>query len=291
MNEALFDERYENLKMQGGTTCCPGCGGPLFWKLALQAFGPKTIIYGDGPCAMCALRNVKLPFFAIHFSFNSDGATGISAALRAQGRDDITLISSAGDGSTADISLGKVSASAERNEDIIQICIDNEAYMNTGIQKSGLTPYGAWTTTTPRGKESNKKDVPMIIAAHKVPYVATASVAYPADMKRKLEKAKNIKGFKYIHAIIPCPTGWRFDPAKSVEVTRLGVDTWVSQLFEIENGVLNLTRRPEQKPVTEYLKAQGRFRGLSQDQINYIQDEVDKKRLDMLENNSKKIIH
>ncbi|MCW4049565.1 MAG: thiamine pyrophosphate-dependent enzyme [Candidatus Bathyarchaeota archaeon] len=291
MTEELFDKFYEESLIQGGTTCCPGCGGPLFWKLALQVFGRNTIVYGDGPCAMCALRLIKIPRMSIHFSFNSDGATGIAAALRAKGRDDITLISSAGDGSTADISFGKVSAAAERNENMIQICIDNEAYMNTGIQKSGLTPYGAWTTTTPMGKESNKKDIPMIMAAHKIPYVATASVAYPQDLKRKLEKAKGIKGFRYIHTIIPCPTGWRFDTAKAVEVTKLGVDTWVTPLYEVNEGVLNLTRKPEQKPVTEYLSAQGRFRRLSEEQLKYIQDEVDKKRTEYLEMDGKRIIY
>lgn len=286
-----FDEFYNESLIQGGTTCCPGCGGPLFWKLALRTFGKNTIIYGDGPCAMCALRSIKVPYYGIHFSFIADGATGIAAALRAKGRKDITLISSAGDGASADISLGKISAAAERNENFLQICVDNEAYMNTGIQKSGLTPYGAWTTTTPKGKENNKKDVPMIIAAHKVPYVATASVAYPQDMARKLQKAKNIEGFKFIHTIIPCPTGWRFDPAKSVEVTRLGVDTWVVPLYEVEQGVLKVSRKTEAKPVQEYLQAQGRFRQLTDAQITYIQSGVDRKRDDLLANDGKLIIH
>ena len=291
MHNEEFDKFYNESLIHGGTTCCPGCGGPLFWKLALRIFGPNTIIYGDGPCAMCALSFVKVPFTQIHFSFMADGATGIAAALRARGREDVTLISSGGDGATADISFGKISAAAERNENFLQICIDNEAYMNTGIQKSGLTPYGAWTTTTPRGKESNKKDVPMIIAAHKVPYVATASVAYPQDLARKLEKAKGIKGFKFLHTVIPCPTGWRFDPAKSVEVTRLGVDTWVNPLYEIEEGVLKVSRKAEAKPVQEYLKAQGRFRQLTEEQISYVQGEVDKKRDDLLNNDGKKVIH
>ena len=291
MTHEIFDQHYKEAKIQGGTTCCPGCGGPLFWKIALQVLGPNTIVYGDGPCAMCALRNIKVPHYGIHFSFVADGATGIAAALRAKGRGDVTLISSAGDGATANISFGKISAAAERNENMIQICVDNEAYMNTGIQKSGLTPYGAWTTTTPTGKETNKKDIPMIIAAHKVPYVATASVAYPVDLKRKLEKALSIEGFKFIHTIIPCPTGWRFDPAKAVEVTRLGVDSWVTPLYEVEEGVLKVSRKAEAKPVNEYLSAQGRFRRLSEDQIAYIQSEVDNKRDDLLAQDGKTIIH
>lgn len=289
MTEEMFDQYYEDSLIHGGTTCCPGCGGPLFWRMALKALGPKTIIYGDGPCAMCAIRNVKIPTFNLHFSFIADGATGIIHALKAKNREDITVVSSAGDGATGDISFGKVSAAAERNENMIQICIDNEAYMNTGIQKSGLTPYGAWTTTTPEGKDSNKKDIPLIIAAHGVSYVATTSVAYPRDLMNKLEKAKGMKGFRYIHTVMPCPTGWRFDPAKAVEVTRLGVDTWVWPVYEVEGGVLRLSRRPEQKPVREYLSAQGRFRRLDETQIDYIQGEVDKRRKDLLERDGKKL--
>jgi len=162
--------------------------------------------------------------------------------------------------------------------------------MNTGIQKSGLTPYGAWTTTTPTGKENNKKDITMILAAHKVPYAATASLAYPQDLAKKLAKAKNIKGFKFIHTVIPCPTGWRFNPAKSVEITRLGVDTWITPLFEVEEGILRVSRKTEAKPVIEYLKPQGRFRHLTEAQISYIQEQVDDKREDLLTNNGRKII-
>jgi pyruvate ferredoxin oxidoreductase beta subunit len=289
MTEKLFDKRYEDNMLQGGTTCCPGCGGPLFWKLALQALGPRTVIYGDGPCAMCAIRNIKIPTFNLHFSFVADGATGIVNAFKAKGWDDITVVSSAGDGATGDISFGKLSAAAERNENIIQICVDNEAYMNTGIQKSGLTPYGAWTTTTPGGKDSNKKDVPLIMAAHGIPYMATVSVSYPRDLQAKLRKAKEIQGFKYIHAVIPCPTGWRFDPAKAVEVSRLGVDTWAWPLYEVEKGVLGMSRKPEQKPVTEYLKAQGRFRGLSEEQVEHIQTTVDERRMNLLAMEGKRI--
>ena len=258
MTEKIFDEYYEKNLIHGGTTCCPGCGGPLFWRMALKVLGENTIVYGDGPCAYCALRNIKLPHFGLHFSFVADGATGISGALRAKGRDDITLISTAGDGASGDISFGKISAAAERNENMIQICVDNEAYMNTGIQKSGLTPFGAWTTTTPGGKENT-------------------------------EKAKGIEGFKYIHTVMPCPTGWRFDPAKAVEVTRLGVDTWTWPLYEIEEGILKMSRKPEQKPVKEYLSAQGRFRGLKDEQLEFAQSWVDSRRTKLLARDGKEI--
>ena len=273
----LFDEYYDKVLINGGTTCCPGCGGPLFWRMILEILGSNTILYGGGPCAGCATRNIKLPKFGLHFSFVADAASGIVAALAAKGRDDVLVVSGAGDGGTGDISFGKVSAAAERNENMIQICIDNEAYMNTGIQKSGLTPFGAWTTTTPLGKEANKKEIPMIIAQHKVPYVATNSVAYPRDLRATLEKAKGIKGFRYIHNVMPCPTGWRFNPAKSIEVTKLMVDTWVWPLYEVENGVLKLNVKPKQRPVEDYLKSQNRFRHLTDDELSEFQEMASKR--------------
>jgi len=286
----LFDDYYKKSLLQGGTTCCPGCGGPLYWRMILETLGPNTILYGGGPCAGCASRNIKLPRFNLHFSFVADAPSGIVAALVAKGREDVTVVSSTGDGGTGDIGFGKISAAAERNENMIQMCVDNEAYMNTGIQKSGLTPYGAWTTTTPLGKEANKKEIPLIVAQHKVPYVATTSVAYPADLRAKVAKAKDIKGFRYLHTVMPCPTGWRFDPAKSVEVTKMMVDTWAWPLYEVDHGVLKLTVKPKQRPVEDYLKAQNRFRHLKDDQIQFLQKTIDDKRDMLLESDGKRII-
>jgi pyruvate ferredoxin oxidoreductase beta subunit len=288
--DKLFDEYYEKSLIHGGTACCPGCGGPIFWRMALEVLGPNIIIYGGAPCAGCAMRNIKLPRFGLHFSFVADGATGIVAALAAKGRKDVTVISAGGDGAIGDIGFGKVSAAAERNENMIQLCIDNEAYMNTGIQKSGLTPLGAWTTTTPQGKENPKKRIPMVLAQHGIPYVATVSVAYPQDLKAKMKKAMEKNGFRYIHTVMPCPTGWRFNPAKSVEVVRLGVQTWAWPLYEVENGVLRMTMKPDQKLVEEYLKAQGRFRRLTDEQVEFIQKQVDTERKRLLESDGKNIL-
>jgi len=286
----LFDRYYDRTFMQAGSTCCPGCGGPIFWRIALQLLGSNTVVYGGGPCAGCAARMFKLPKFKIYFSFVADGSTGIVNALSALGRDDVTVVSAAGDGAIGDIGFGKMSAAAERNENMIQICIDNEAYMNTGIQKSGLTPEGAWTTTTPLGKSSPKKDIPMIMAQHHIPYVATTSVAYPSDVENKIIKAKGIKGFRYIHNVMPCPTGWRYPAEKGIEVIRKAVDSWAWPLYELENGVLNLTVKPKQIPLEEYLMMQGRFRQLSDEQMDTMQKDVDSRRQTLLELDGKKII-
>ena len=161
--------------------------------------------------------------------------------------------------------------------------------MNTGIQKSGLTPYGAWTTTTPEGKKSKKKMIPMILAQHRIPYLATLSVAHPQDLMGKVRKAKEIKGFKYLHLVMPCPTGWRFPASKSVEVARLAVQTWIWPLYEVEDGVLMLTVKPEQMPVEEYLRLQGRFRRLGKEEIAQIQGFVDEEKERLLERDGKNI--
>jgi len=183
----------------------------------------------------------------------------------------------AGDGGTADIGFASLSGAAERNEDIIYFCLDNEAYMNTGIQRSSQTPPGTWTTSTPLGKSESKKDIPLILAAHKIPYVATASVSFPYDLIKKTTKARDIgKGFRYIHIHTPCPTGWRFPENKTIEVGRLAVETGMWKLFEIENGgKIKLTYKPKsRRPVADYLKLQGRFRHLKGDEIGYIQTDV-----------------
>jgi len=284
-----FDAHYKTKLVRPGNGCCPGCGGPIAWRMLLEGLDRNTVLYGGAPCANCDMGTINLPQFSFHFSFVGDGASGIAAAFKIKGREDITVLSSAGDGGVGDISFGKVSACAERNDNIIQLCIDNEAYMNTGGQKSGLTPYGAWTTTTPEGKKSKKKMIPMILVQHRIPYLATMSIAYPQDLIAKMQKARGTKGFKYLHLVMPCPTGWRFLESKTIEVSRLAVQSWIWPLYEVENGVLKLTVKPKQVPVGDYLQLQGRFRGLSKEEIAEIQGFVDEERDKLLEREGKNI--
>jgi len=185
----------------------------------------------------------------------------------------------AGDGGTFDIGIQAVSAAAERNDDYIYICYDNEAYMNTGIQRSSATPWGAWTTTTPPAnlKSQPKKDIVRIMAAHRVPYAATASIAYPDDFIRKIKKAKETRGFKFIYAFSPCPVGWRFSSELTIRLARLAVQTKVFPLYEVEDGeryILN--EEPEGTPVSDYLKPQGRFGFLREGDLERIQENVDR---------------
>ncbi len=185
----------------------------------------------------------------------------------------------AGDGGTFDIGLQALSGAAERNEDILYVCYDNEAYMNTGIQRSSATPWGAWTTTTPEAhpEASPKKDMLAIMAAHRIPYLATATIAYPLDLLEKVRKAKGVRGFRFLHVLSPCPPGWKYADDETIELAHLAVACRVFPLVEVEAGQrwrLTLDPSPPE-PVTPYLRRQGRFRHLTEDQEAYIQREVD----------------
>ena len=201
------------------------------------------------------------------------------ACLDRKGDFTTTVLAIAGDGGTFDIGLQALSAAAERNDDFIFLCYDNEAYMNTGIQRSSATPWGAWTTTTPplSLKNQPKKDIVEIIAAHRVPYAATASMAYPEDFARKLRRAKETRGFKFIYALSPCPVGWRFSSELTVRVARLAVQSKLFPLYEVEDGdryILNV--EPEGVPVNEYFQPQGRFSFLREGDMERIQENVDR---------------
>jgi pyruvate ferredoxin oxidoreductase beta subunit len=211
--------------------------------------------------------------------------SGMSAALRILKRkgklpkdEDIHVIAVAGDGGTSDIGFAGLSGAAERNDDGIYFCFDNEAYMNTGIQRSSQTPEKTWTTSTLEGKPQPKKDIPMIMAAHRIPYVATASIGFPDDFIKKVKKAKEMKGgFRYIHTLCSCAAGWRFPENEAIEIARLAVDCGMWLLYEIEREAFRLTYTPgKRKPVREYLGRQGRFSHLTEEEIENIQTNVNR---------------
>ncbi|NLK25285.1 MAG: pyruvate synthase subunit beta [Euryarchaeota archaeon] len=264
-----------------GHGACPGCGYAATAKNIAKILGPETVIYVPASClvvfgALYPISAWKVPY--IYSAFENTGAviTGLRAAYRHR---DIkaNVVGMAGDGGTFDIGLQALSGAAERNEDVIYVCLDNEAYMNTGIQRSSATPFGAWTTTTPagaviQGNRRFKKDIAAIVAQHEVPYVATLSVAHFSDFVRKVEKAKGMSGFRFLHCLTPCVPGWRIEPSKGVSINRLAVDTGMWTLYEVENGAPRVTYKPRDiTPVTEYLQLQGRFRHISEEDVRTLQ--------------------
>jgi pyruvate ferredoxin oxidoreductase beta subunit/2-oxoisovalerate ferredoxin oxidoreductase beta subunit len=277
--------------MTPGHLACPGCGASLGMRLALKALGPRTMVVVPACCwsiiaGPFPYSAVQVPLFHTAFETAAAVASGIRAALEMKGQSDVTVLAWAGDGGTFDIGIQALSGAAERNEDFLYICYDNEAYMNTGIQRSSATPQGAWTTTTPDGyvEDRPKKDIVGILAAHRIPYAATASVAFPDDFVRKVQKARAIQGTRFIHLLSPCPPGWRIASEESIEVARLAVHTKIFPLYEIEDGErYTITVEPEGLPVTEYLKRQGRFRNVSDEDIERIQHEVDRRWAELVE--------
>jgi len=272
--------------MSPGHLACQGCGATLAMRYVLKALGQKTIVcipaccwaVIDGPFPYSSLG---IPIFHCAFEAAASTASGVKAGLEMVGDNETTVMAWAGDGGTFDIGLQALSGAAERNDDIIYVCYDNEAYMNTGIQRSSATPYGAWTTTTPvkHFKSRPKKDIIAIMAAHRIPYIATASVAYPEDLFKKAKKAKETRGTKFLHIWAPCPTGWKSRPEDTVKLARMVVQNGIFPLYEIENGETYKMsiKVAEKKPIADYLRLQGRFRHLKDDDIKQMQDEVDRK--------------
>lgn len=270
--------------MTPGHVACPGCGAPMAVRYALKALGEDTVVIIVASCwsiiaGPFPYTAVQVPLLHTLFATGGSVASGVKAGLEACGYKDTTVLTVAGDGGTFDIGIQALSAAVERNEDFIYMCYDNEAYMNTGIQRSSATPWGAWTTTTPvkHPKEQPKKDMVAIMAAHRIPYTATATVAYPEDLIRKVKKAKDIRGSKFLHVLSPCPSGWKSEPAQSVLLSRLAVQSCVFPLYEVENGEkYTITVWPREKvPVERYLRLQGRFAHLKPEDIHYIQENVD----------------
>ncbi len=273
-----------------GNRACTGCGLSIAYRIGLKALGPDTILVVPPSCltvlqGLFPVASTKLPCLNVTFASTAAAATGVLEALKAQGKEHIKVVGWAGDGGTSDIGIQALSGAAERGDDFLFLCYDNEGYMNTGVQRSGTTPQGALTTTTPfKGKRQQKKDVPAIMAAHGIDYVATASAAYPLDLYDKIKKAIKAQGTKYIHIHTPCPPGWGFETRYCVKIGRLAVETGYFDLYEIENGEFRLTgasakllEKRQLAPVRDYLMSQSRFRALTEEQIGEIQGQVDAK--------------
>lgn len=291
---------HEEDLYNSGHRACPGCGAALACKYVTEVTGPNTII--SMPTGCMEVTTTPYPESAwgvswIHSLFENAAAVaaGVETAYKSfknrgskgyRDYDDVNFVALAGDGATFDIGIRSLSGMLERGHNVLYVCYDNEAYMNTGIQRSGSTPIGASTTTSPAGKVSlgediHKKDMPSIVAAHGCKYVATASVAYPEDFKGKIEKALKIKGPKYIQLFAPCPRGWRCEARKTIEIARLAVKTAAYPIFEMENGeITKVMKVKNRKPVREYLEVQGRFKHLfkkegGEEIIKLIQDIAD----------------
>jgi pyruvate ferredoxin oxidoreductase beta subunit len=278
-----------------GNSCCAGCGLELALRWAMKALGHNTALITPASCLNVVIglwpkTAPNFPFTNMAFAAGAAAATGMSAAFKAKAYrfpgkkwEKMTTITFAGDGGTADIGIQGLSGAAERNSDQIYVCYDNEAYMNTGIQRSSSTPHGAITTTTTLGKDRYKKNLPAIMAAHEIPYVAMCSISEPLDLYDKFKKAKSIEGCRYIHILAPCPPGWGYDSNESIELARLAVKTGSWILYEVENGIMKLSKRSKsvldpakRMPLFDYLSRQKRFAKLSEKDMIELQEEIDR---------------
>ncbi|MHA1233964.1 MAG: thiamine pyrophosphate-dependent enzyme [Promethearchaeota archaeon] len=263
-----------------GTRACAGCSMALIYRIALKALGPKTIITVPASCltvlhGMQGFCTTKVSVLHTPFATTGASASGIVASLEEKGlADDINVVAFAGDGGTVDIGIQSLSGAVERGTNFIYACYDNEAYMNTGVQRSGSTPPGAYSTTTPNGKIGYKKNMPKILEAHGIPYVATAISSYPLDLYEKFKNAMSINGPKYIHILAPCPPGWGYNPKDSIEIGRLAVQTGFWPLYEVIKGKFVLSKdsskyldTKKRKPIIEYLNTQKRFKNISDEDI------------------------
>lgn len=282
MNQCILPE---DELMSSGHLGCQGCGATNAMRFALKGLGPKSVIVMpaccwsviDGPFPH---SSIGVPVYHTAFETAASAASGVKAGLVMRGDDETEVVAWAGDGGTFDIGLQALSGAAERNEDFIYACYDNEAYMNTGIQRSGATPYGAWTTTTPTKfpKENPKKNMLDIMVAHQIPYAATASIAYPEDLISKFQRARTIKGTRFIHIFAPCPTGWKTAPEMTIELARLATQTHIFPLLEVFDGHRYEVSTPDRvKPVEDYVKLQGRFRHFKEEDIALMQKGIDKR--------------
>jgi pyruvate ferredoxin oxidoreductase beta subunit/2-oxoisovalerate ferredoxin oxidoreductase beta subunit len=261
---------------------CPGCGAAIAIKFALKALGEKIIMVIPASCASIIVgpypqSAVSVPILHTAFATAGAAASGVRAALDMKGDSETTVLSWAGDGGTFDIGFQSLSGAVERNEDCIFVCYDNEAYMNTGVQRSSSTPFGVRTTTTPGRdwKKTRKKNIMETMAAHRIPYAATASIAFPEDLIAKFKKAKEKRGgSRFIHIFASCATGWGAPSDMSVKIARLAVQTNIFPLYEIEDGTRYTLNYKGDCRVEDYLQTQGRFKHLGEEDISQIQGMV-----------------
>ena len=256
-----------------GISTCQGCMIDVIFRNVLDILGDDTVLVvppgcaaqfsGTGPEASVTVAGVQG-----NLENSAAIASGIANGFKHQGNDHTHVVVIAGDGGTVDIGLQSLSGAMERNENILYICYDNEAYMNTGVQGSSSTPFAASTTTTPAGKPVNNKDLMQVVMAHHVPYAASASIANLPDLRRKVQKARDIKGCRVLHIMSPCPTGWGYKAAKTVEVAREAINCGAWVLMEYENGRIKLGRKPsELGQPQKYISLQKRFKGASAENI------------------------
>lgn len=283
--------KYPDDLFVSGHRACHGCGLALGVRHVLKATGNNVVVVAPTGCLETFSLTYgysawRVPFIHHLFENGPSIATGVIAALKSQGREDIRVLALAGDGATFDIGFGALSGMLERGEDVLYICFDNEAYMNTGGQRSGATPMYASTTTQPagtvtKGKVAEKKDLPAIVASHGVEYVATASVAYLKDLQKKVKKAMTYHGSRYIQVDTPCPSVWGFPSDMTLEIARLGVQSGLIPIFEMEHGKITNVRKIKKKiPVMDFLKTQKRFKHLTdknkaKDELFQIQSKAD----------------
>jgi len=264
-----------------GHCACPGCVEALSIRHILNTIGDDAVAIVPPSCTavICGMQpfsSMKIPVYQTTLEASASSASGVRRALDVRGKRQTTVIAMAGDGGTYDIGLQALSSAAERNEDILYFCFDNEGYMNTGAQKSSSTPLHAATSSTPSGKLTRKKNLIEIMAAHEIPYVASATPGFLGDLVRKVEKAKRIRGMKLITVLVPCLDGWGLPDDAGVEVARLAVESGVFPLYEVENGYRYTLNHPTKDlPVTDYLTRQRRFRHLTATEQAEIQETID----------------
>lgn len=267
-----------------GNFACAGCGLSIAYRTTISALENPIVVIPA--CCASVIQSLhpnvtyNVPTLNIAFAAHASAASGISRGKKRRG-EKVTTVVWTGDGGTYDIGVSTWSGAAERNEDILHCCYDNGFYSNTGAQRSGATPRGAVTTTTPAGKTEKRKSITRIMMAHDIPYIATASVGYPRDLYTKVKKAAQIEGYRFVLIDAPCPTGWNSDPAITRELGRLAVQTGYFPLFEVENDKLTFSRRSERvrdperrKPLEEYLNKQGRFKKMTSENIEALSKDL-----------------